>query len=227
MKNITPRAAFLESHPEARALQTAALAAIAEAMTGITDKFGQTIKDFVASNGRELWEAGVKIADFIETLPGRELSVDFYEQLRAEFVDQRGRPIRHDILVWLASIARKYPDGKIETFKVIEMWRDMVFYFAEEKNLKLLTDKPREPVRSPSNPYLDVFAVIHTKAAHEHRELDEAVKAFRENPQFGDFHTLKERRLDLYQELRANFQTALSHRNADAEQLEKLLKEMD
>lgn len=220
----SPRAQYLATHPEEAAHQKAALEQIGRDIAELKDGIGATVVEFFKSNHKTLWQIGVKIAEFIDTLPGKDLTVDFYEQMKADFVDARQRPIERHLLIFLAGIARRYPDGVIPTFEINNFWRQLPLQFAEEPDLKLISEKPGAG-RVPSNPYL-FLAEYHVACAKQRTELVETVKAFRENPQFGDFSTLRERRPDLHAELVEKFRTALSHRAQDTEDLKDLIIEL-
>src|SRR5208283_423398 len=102
------RGDFLAAHPEARKLQTAHLKEI----TRRIGNYRKSIKLFATelmNKANEARAIGVLIMDFLDTLPGKQLTTDFWQQMEGLFVDPHGQKITQDNLKWFVKIARLNP----------------------------------------------------------------------------------------------------------------------
>ena len=69
----------------------------------------------IVIKAEEARQAGIELALWSDTLPGRRLTVDFYEQHKHELLDATGAPVRFDLLEWLIKTARENAQSPVET----------------------------------------------------------------------------------------------------------------
>ena len=220
---LNPRADYLAANPKEAKNQAAALAAIGKSVTDIRELYEKVTKDFFTKNYRKFWSAGVLVNEFVERLPGKKLTADFYRQMVKDLKDSKGRPMKYGFLNWLAEWARRFPDGEIETFNINKMWRDLPLFMHGEQ-MKLLPETEGKG-KAPYNPY-DFFMELPARCAKEERELTESIEKFQSNPQFGPLPSLKNDRSDLYVEVKKQFETALGAREKEVEILKRALEQL-
>jgi hypothetical protein len=222
----TAVAFFHAAHPEVKSVQEAQIREFCPMIGQFVDFIRPVIKQVVESNAQPIWEIGMKVATFIDTTPckGKELSEDLYRQY--VFLDAHGNTISRDMLNWFARIARKFPAGVDKTFSALEVWRDLPNKFGEQKALPLTGEpEPAKDKPMPFGPY-DYFRTYYIHCQEESAATAKWLAAFKENPQYGDFGTLKQRRPDLHFEMHKKLGDAVAARLKDVEALKSALDEM-
>jgi hypothetical protein len=220
----TARADYLAANPKEQAIQTAALADIARSVTGLRDTIEKEVKKFAEKYSKDYWSVGVRVNEFIERLPGKKLTEDFYRQMKKELVDSKGRPMSRRYLNWMAEWARRFPDGEINSFAVQKMWRDLPLFTGDAEQVTLLPDTEGRG-RPPYNPY-DFFMELPARCAKEERDLSEALAKFEANEQFGPLTNLKASRPDLYAEVKKQLEMTLETRRKEATIVSEALKQL-
>ena len=103
------RAEYLQTHPNELAVESATVKKICEDIGEfrvMAKKWGSD--GFVLVNkGRDI---GIFINVLIDSLPGKNLTLDFWQQLEGLFFDQYGNPITREQLVWFANHAKRNPE---------------------------------------------------------------------------------------------------------------------
>lgn len=220
----TPVELYHAQHPEVRRLRETQIAEIGELIGDLREKFKPLIKEFFADHAQPLWIVAMKIAEFCDGLPGRELTEDLYRQF--VFTDANGQTISRWLLCELCKLGRKFPNGIDKTFSVTDLWRQLPMMFGEQEQLKLTNgDKPKSETKMPDNPF-DYFRTIHVRATEDKDATAKYLEAFAANPQFGDFATLSDRRPELHFEMHKKLSEAVAARLADAEAMLGVLQVM-
>src|SRR5580692_3387947 len=147
LKDITPKAEVsttaiaklpaadeaIKHHTEIVRKEEAVLRAeICNRVGNYRERVVQTAKDVVglANAGREIGLLYKKMLDF---LPGKQMTLDFWQQQQALFVDQFGNQISLENLKWFTKIADKYPDSEIKTLnEAMSVRQGMFIDFALE-----------------------------------------------------------------------------------------------
>lgn len=173
LKTNGPRAEFLAQNAQAARLQKSQLAEIIKRIGKFFEVFKPAMMGVVASaeNARQ---AGVMLCEFEETLPGRKLTLDFYEQLRAEFVDRRGHAISFDQLQWFMRVARQHPDPFTEILDALQYKQPMLLASGE---FNLESQRPPQTSHSPPEPAERLKAYFDSGLA-------DTIRALRENPDY-------------------------------------------
>jgi hypothetical protein len=152
------RADYLATNPRARQLQDAQLKQITERIGHFRKKMIGVARDFVkaANDSREI---GILIIDFLDTLPGKQLTTDFWQQMEGLFIDCFGNPISQEQLKWFVSIANKNPkpfENIIEAFQ----FRQTLMLASGADELILESERGPQTSHSPTNPLLELKNVL-------------------------------------------------------------------
>lgn len=216
-----PRAEFEAAHPEAREIRIAAQKKIGELMGDLRTKVMPIVMDFA----KDMWQIGKQVEAFADTLPGKELTPDFYEQMQAGFVDKYGHPISHWALMTSLRMARRYPDGEITSFDVQEHWKQLPM-FSGVDGFAPPVEKPGEKAKKKdSNPYMWIQG-LNDRCVSDVESLRRNIDSFRHNPAFGDLSTLKSRDRQLHYEVSQLFKSALKARQTECDVLREGLGEL-
>ena len=151
----------------------------------------------------EARQVGITLVELADMLPGRELTMDFYEQHKAEFTDAHGQPVAFQILQWFIRTARKNPEP-IDNFLVASNnFQPLLLTAGVVEPVKVKSgDRTGKPAEM-SNPYLKITNWLDGAA-----DVREQINEFEKHPHFGSFDTLNDRRADLHWELKQKFQAA-------------------
>lgn len=219
----TAIAMFHAEHPEVGRVRQAQVLEIGGLIGTLRAQIEPLVKKFFSENMKPIWEVGIKVAEFVDGLPGKELTEDLYRQF--VFLDGRGQTISHYLLVRLCQIGRKFPNGVDETFDVHNLWRQMPILFGEQEQLKLSNGAAPRNKTPEMNPY-QWLRDYNVRCLADRQEQAQQLAAFRANPQFGDFTTLKSRRPELHAELRQKLIAGANARSAELKELHDILVEL-
>jgi hypothetical protein len=172
----TGRADYLAANPKAAKLQAVQLAEFHARFTAMTSGL-KTILHGIVDKAEQSRQIGIVLIEFVETLPGKRLTPDFYEQLKPEFTDDQGRLISLELLEWFMKVAHHNLDP-ISNFETALKWRQPLLLATGDPDFKL--EITREAVQRPeakdewgrlkewmSNPDLeDWWTKLHQNAAY-------------------------------------------------------------
>ena len=214
---------FHAEHPEVREVREAQIAEIGELVAHLREKFKPFIVDFFADNAQPLWLVGIKVAEFCDGLPGKELTPDFYRQF--VFVDSRGQTISLWLLCELCKLGRKFPNGIDKTFSVTDLWRQLPMMFGEQEQLELRSDKP-EPTHKVMQTAYEWIRTFHVRRLEEREQLEQQLAALEANPIYGDFSELHKRRPDFHFELCKKLNAAEEECELETKAIQAALKKL-
>ena len=176
MRNITKgaRADYLATHPKEAAVQKATI----ETICGRIGKFRkdaenwgkQTVK--LANDARAI---GIFIKEFLDALPGKQMTLDFWQQFDAMFIDQFGHKITLETLRIFVRISDNSPD-EIDNVQIAMSWRQPLLLAA---GFELESDRPTGTAHA-ANFYNKFFQVLDVK------RLDNVIVGLESDPEYGD-----------------------------------------
>jgi len=105
-------AEFHEANPKMKKLHETQIKNILKHVNGFYDEMRPALHGFVAGaeNARR---AGVLLKEFEDTLPGKSLTIDFYQQFKSSFVDAKGQCIPYDQIQWFISVGKRETQFKL------------------------------------------------------------------------------------------------------------------
>ena len=188
----TPRAEFLAHNPKAAKLQKRTIAEFLRYANGYFEDVGTVGKKFVtgAENARL---AGTYLSEYVESLPGKKLTADFYEQEKELFVTAKGLRLTLDQLNWFMSVAER---RKNEPFKLIS---DV---FPEARQMLITSGQMEQTERGPQVRQVPLAPTIALKAYFD-LSITKTIDELRTNPSYcPDGHLLPDLKLRLLEDLR-------------------------
>jgi hypothetical protein len=144
------RAEFLAGNPKAKKLQKAHL-------HEITTRIGRYRHDILswATHGvklaNEAREIGLLIVSYLDTLPGKQMTLDLWMQLQNLFIDQYGNRITQETLKWFVKIAKANPDPFDSILDVLQ-WRQPLLLASGDETFQLTGERPQQVLHAPANP---------------------------------------------------------------------------
>jgi hypothetical protein len=144
------RAAFLAANPKARKLQTAHLKEITTRIGKFRVHAKKCAKDFIdlANEARAI---GFLVIDFLDTLPGKQLTLDFWTQMESLFVDQYGNQITQDMLKLFEKAARNHPEPFTAALDALQ-YRQPILLASGDESFQLSGERPQQTLHAPPNP---------------------------------------------------------------------------
>ena len=114
------RAEYLKAHPRDAAVEEAHVKKIC---TDIGE-FRKLARNW-ATDGFRLLNKGIDIGiivkGFVDELPGKQLTLDFWIQFKGMFIDQYGHPVTQEQLIWFYNLAERRANKHVEQTEVDEM----------------------------------------------------------------------------------------------------------
>jgi hypothetical protein len=168
----TARAEFLAQNPKAAALQKKTIAEFLRYANGYFDDVSEVTKKFItgAENARV---AGTYLTEYVESLPGKKLTPDFYEQEKSMFVKRDGMRISLDQLNWFMGVAERRKEKFELISDVFPIGKDMLLQSGE---LPLID-------RGPQSPHIPPEPTVALKAYFD-SSLAETINALRSNEKY-------------------------------------------
>jgi hypothetical protein len=141
---FTERADYLAANPKAARLQTAQISEIVARFSKFVGDFKPVLKQFVVS-AESARQIGILVDEFFDTLPGKRMSKDFWQQMRHLFKDANGRQIELEMLEWCAKLARSHPEPIKDVATALQYRQSLLFVSGEveatsEKHCRLPAD---------------------------------------------------------------------------------------
>lgn len=142
----TALAEFRAANPKVRALQDAQ---VAEFRVKFSELLGgefalpRVLHAFVdkAELARQI---GIVLIEFAETLAGKKLTLDFYEQAKELFTDAHGQCVPFEQLQWFMAVPRKYPEPITQMRQALEC-RQLLLVVSGEADFALQAESQRGP----------------------------------------------------------------------------------
>ena len=124
------REEFLAANPGARVHQAAFEREFKERYARWRPRALPAVKE-VISLTEEARQMGIVLLEFVESLPGKKLTVDFYEQLKSTvFRDEHGQTIALELLEWFMRTARNNA-LPITSFRAADKYNQPVLFEAQ------------------------------------------------------------------------------------------------
>jgi len=199
-RTLTDREAFLAAHPAERELEESAIAEVlrrhAELKGGVIPL--ATALRTVVSKAEEARQIGVVLVEFVDRLPGKKLTRDFYERdYKHKFVDATGQQFSFELLEWYIATARKNLAPIADMGTALKFVQPLLLTSGEPE-FQLSAEPPPTKNRIPPR---DDWGKI--TAWFEQFELESAWQKVKQDPKlFRNGHLLPELRVTLAEELR-------------------------
>lgn len=126
----------------------------------------------LTNDGREI---GLLIDGFIEKLPGKQFTLDFWQQWKDQFVCKTGGAIELDELKWFVRLAKNMPKPA-ETLLEAFAARQMTFGAA---GFELIGERPPGLAHEQPVPYNDFLSALSFKP------LEKTIKKLELDPNYG------------------------------------------
>lgn len=152
-------------------------------------------------------EIGFLIVEAWDKLPGKQMTLDFWEQQRELYKDAKGRPIELDKLKWMVRVSRELPKALTpEDMRQAMGYRQPLL---ELPGFHLEGDAPYEVNGSGSIAEKNFFTALKVDTEKFGKKFKTYIQSLEKNPRFGPLKTWDaERRAEvwlkvqpLYQEL--------------------------
>lgn len=176
----TAREDYLAANPGARQLQASQVAEfqrrLAELMEGAIPL--PSLLNGLIDKSEQARQIGIVLVEFVDTLPGKRLTPDFYEQTKHLFVDGRGQSVPLHILELFIRHARKHEQPITTIAAALDS--QQLLLGAAGGEFALVAESQRTPpvLHPPANPLnqlKDIFA---------HLEIGSVVDRFRSSPNY-------------------------------------------
>ncbi len=157
----SPRKDYLNAHPKAKELQDAQVGAICAGAGDYRKKALAIAKQIVdlSKDGRRI---GLLVIEFRDSLPGKQITDDFWRQLEDCFVDQHGNPILRGQLEMFERIASKQIDEPFETFMEAFQYQKQLFLASgSEEFFQLEGERGKQVSKGEPNPLSQVKDVFN------------------------------------------------------------------
>lgn len=195
MKPSTARADYLATRPKEARLQKQTVKTICSRVgtfrKGVETWGKMTVK--LANDARAI---GLFVLEFINELPGKELTLDFWNQFDGMFVDQYGQKVLREQLKVFVRIA----DNNAEEFTDVQSamsWRQPLLLAA---GFELVGERAPGVAKSPDF-YNQLFDMLDV------RKIDSVLRGLQENPNFGPMEAWdSERRQRAWIQLQPTFE---------------------
>ncbi len=152
------RQAFLERNPAAAKLQTAHLTEITTRIGDYRTRMTTRANDWIDA-ANEARAIGLLVVDFLDTLPGKQLTTDFWLQMQGLFVDPSGIQITQDQLRWFVKVASRNAEPVTDIAAALQL-RQPLLLAAGDPEIFQLEARPIQVAHAPSNPLTDLKAFL-------------------------------------------------------------------
>jgi hypothetical protein len=173
----TARADYLESNPKAAELQRAHLKEITTRIGNYRVKMLKRAQDWI-DTANEARDIGVLINDFLDSLPGKQMTTDFWEQIGKLFKDQFGNPITQDQLKWFVKVANAAPKPFDNVIAAMAYRQPMLLAAGDPGILELESERPPQLLHAPPNPLNELKTMLN------HSELEDIIMRLRSDTNY-------------------------------------------
>jgi len=187
MAVLTNRAAYLASNPEARRVHEEHMAEFREKVATLgsgnisaviseirrnNDLTEEKIIGMITQNlpaksvmlsmiysAEKSRQIGITLLNWSETLPGRRLTVDLYEQHKHELVDPHGRIATYQQIMWWIDQAKKHPEPIVNLYESLKCYQGLLIANSlgekwEDSNRRMQKAVP------PPDPLVDLKKIL-------------------------------------------------------------------
>lgn len=178
----TARKDFLATRPKEAAVESATIKSICNRI----GTFRKNVKSWGAETVRLANDAraiGLFVIEFLDALPGKQLTIDFWHQFSDQFVDQHGQAISQEQLKMFVRIAQSNPDS-FSDVRVAMSWRQNLFNAA---GFELVSDRPPGQAQHV-NFYNRFFDVLNEK------KISSVLDGLESDPNYGPLESWPEER---------------------------------
>jgi hypothetical protein len=158
-------------------VQSATVVTICSKIAKHRDKMHGVADDLLSgtNDGREI---GILIQGFLDKLPGKRMTTDFWQQYKDQFVI-RGKAISHEELNWYVRLANSLPEPVTDLRQVFAA-RQMTFQAA---GFELIGDRPPGMAHEPVLPYNEFLSHLN------YAPIEGIVKKLERDPNYGPIHS--------------------------------------
>ena len=167
MKNVkakwpakNARADYLAANPKAAELQKAHLKEITRRIGAYRKKMLGRAQDWIDA-ANEARAIGILINDFLDTLPGKQMTTDFWGQMEKLFVDPYGNPITQDQLKWFVKVANAAPAPFKDILGALAYRQPLLLAAGDNELLELIGERPPQTLHAPPNPLNELKTVLN------------------------------------------------------------------
>lgn len=173
MKKNTARADYLATRPKEAMLQKTTIKTICSRVGTFrrdVENWGKmTVK--LANDARAI---GLFVLEFVNQLPGKELTLDFWHQFDGMFIDQLGHAVTREQLKMFVRIADNNPD-EFTDVQLAMSWRQPLLLAA---GFELVGERPSGTAHE-TNYYNRLFEVLDVK------KINSVLDGLEANPNYG------------------------------------------
>ena len=173
---LSAREEYLAANPEARKMQDASLAQITAVVGNFRHKFKNAINEFV-DTAEQARQIGIAIIEFEETLPGKKMTADFWNQLESLFVDNYGNPITKEMLEWFVKIARGNTNP-IDNILTALQWRQPLLLATGDEEFSLIGERAPQHRIAPQDEWNTLASWL------DEMDVPEKVEKLLNNPHY-------------------------------------------
>jgi hypothetical protein len=186
------------AHPAVRELQDAATSEFREKWRSFQEDLCPMLTKFVAK-AESARQIGIALIEFTDTLPGKKLTRDFYEQTKHWFADAQGVPAAFELLEWFMAVARKN-ESPIESMATALKYVQPLLLSSGDPAFQLVSDATPKQRIPPQDEWGKLTSWL------ENPELEQTWNALKKNPAyFPDGHLRADLRTMLAEEWKPKF----------------------
>lgn len=178
--DLSPREAFLAANPQAKELQAAQVEEFKRLFAELMDG-GAPLPSLLTgliNKAEQARRIGIVLVEFVDTLPGKRLTADFYEQTKHLFVDGHGQSVPLHVLEMFIRHARKNEQPITTIGAALDS--QQLLLGAAGGDFALVAESQRTPpvLHPPANP------LNQLKDTFAHLDLSSIIARFRSNPNY-------------------------------------------
>lgn len=175
----TPRELYLAANPKARAHQEAFAAEFAARLASFQHgdlPLGTLLRGLV-DKSEQARQIGIVLLEFTDTLPGKKLTRDLYEQMKHLFRDDQGRQLNLELLEWFMRVAR-HNQNPIADIQTALKWNQPLLLGSGDVEFTLETERPQLQRIPPKDEWGKLTAWL------ENPELEQNWSRLKTNPSY-------------------------------------------
>ena len=173
MNELTKRADYLAAHPAELAVQTSTVKQITKAVTPLVKRTFVWIEQGIAL-ANDWREVGIFYNELVDSLPGKRMTADFWQQMSGLFLDGEGKQISRNQLEWCSKLVASNPEPIVD-FQTVLAYRQGLLGAA---GFKLIGDAPGN-TEHHADFYNRLFILLDVK------KLDTTLKGLETDANFG------------------------------------------
>ncbi len=154
-------------------VQSATVVTICQKIGKYQDKVKRIADDMLSgtNDGREI---GLLINGFVDKLPGKRMTPDFWEQNKAQFT-VRGKQLSLEEFNWFVRLAKSLPEPATNLREAFAA-RQMIFPAA---GFEMIADRPPGTAHEPAMPYNEFLSFVN------YAHVERTIKKLELDPNYG------------------------------------------